>query len=508
MIGSMIGENQVSPKQVLDFATLKNAFIDLKAINLLIQRDNFEELIDESLKENPEEFITEDRIKAIIIRKETKLSGVSQEVIIEKSGKRLFRDEYSPKFRILDECDVTGKSYSEGKVENFLAYFRDKYNFLEPLLHKRQGFEPKPLSRLDRTAKNKEVHFIAMVREKQKSRSGHLIFKLEDLEAECTGLALKDDNKIMDICRNIMPDEVLGFKAVKGNDDLVIIKEVLWPDLPSRKLKTINEQLSIACISDMHIGSKMFLENEFSKFISWINGDYGDEKELEKVSRIKYLLIAGDLCDGIGVYPDQINELNIKDINEQYESFASFMKRIPESIEVFIIPGNHDCVVRRADPQPAIPKEFCKELHALGNFHFLGSPSMAEIEGFKTLLYHGNSMHQVNANVSGMDFKKPEKTMEELLKRRTLVPTYGMRHTLVPERKDYLLIREEPDIFLTGDMHHKGYSNYKGVLCLNAGTWQTVTKFQQELGHVPTPGICPTIDLSNGKITENCFYQC
>ncbi len=36
-------------------------------------------MIEESLRENPEEFITEGRIKDIIIRKETKLSGVSNE---------------------------------------------------------------------------------------------------------------------------------------------------------------------------------------------------------------------------------------------------------------------------------------------------------------------------------------------------------------------------------------------------------------------------------------------
>jgi len=334
-----------------------------------------------------------------------------------------------------------------------------------------------------------------------------LLFVLEDMENELPALVLKDDVKLFEKASGIMQDEVLGFKAVKSsNSELVIIKEVIWPDIPARNFKPIKEQLNIACVSDTHVGSKMFLEKEFSKFISWLSGSYGNGKEAEKVSRIKYLTITGDLCDGIGVYPEQIEELAIKDINQQYELFAEFIKQVPESIEVFIIPGNHDAV-RRADPQPALGKEFAKELHSLGNIHMLGSPSMVEIEGLKTLLYHGNSMHQINEAVPGMDMKKPNKTMEEMLKRRTLVPTYGLRYPIVPEKKDYLLIREVPDIFITGDMHHNGYSNYKGTLCINAGAWQSTTKLQVQLGHVPTPGISPTIDLQTGKITENLFYQ-
>lgn len=497
---------EVSQKEIMDLVNSRSAFIEKSALELLLQRQDFAQLVDEALLENPDSFITEKRINELIVKSETKLSSVVPEVVVEKSGKRLYRDEHSSSFRIFEDFDVSGKSYSEGKVADFLNYFRDRFNFLSPLLQKRQGFEPKPISHLNRVARNKEVHLIAMVRDKQKSRSGHLIFKLEDLEQECTGLVLKDDLKAIDVCRNIMNDEVLGVKAVKGNDDLVIIKEVVWPDLPQRKLKTISEQLSIACISDTHVGSKMFLEKEFLRFLSWLNGDYGGEKELEKVSRIKYLTISGDLCDGIGVYPEQFDELAVKDINQQYSDFARLVSQIPESIEVFIIPGNHDAV-RRADPQPALGKEFAQELHSLGNVHLLGSPSMVEIEGFKTLLFHGNSMHQINANIAGMDFKKPEKSMEEMLKRRCLIPSYGQRQPIVPERRDYLLIREEPDIFITGDMHHKGYSNYKGTVCINPGTWQSITKYQIAQGHVPTPGICATLDLSSGKITENCFFQ-
>jgi DNA polymerase II small subunit len=37
------------------------------------------------------------------------------------------------------------------------------------------------------------------------------------------------------------------------------------------------------------------------------------------VGKIKYLFVAGDSVDGIGIYPQQITELDIFDIYEQFD---------------------------------------------------------------------------------------------------------------------------------------------------------------------------------------------
>lgn len=124
--------------------------------------------------------------------------------------------------------------------------------------------------------------------------------------------------------------------------------------------------------------------NSRIRFLEWLNGRGKNKKEQEKVSKIKYLIITGDNVNGCGVYPSQFGELNIKDIYQQYKEFSRFISQVPEYIEVFIIPGQHDAV-RWADPQPAIPKEFAPELHALLNVHFLGSPSWLSIEGMLTV---------------------------------------------------------------------------------------------------------------------------
>ena len=74
--------------------------------------------------------------------------------------------------------------------------------------------------------------------------------------------------------------------------------------------------MAIAFTSDIHVGSKLFLEKQFVKFIEWLNGNVDTRKDIAE--KIKYLVISGDLVDGIGVYPNQDKELSISDIYKQY----------------------------------------------------------------------------------------------------------------------------------------------------------------------------------------------
>lgn len=171
-----------------------------------------------------------------------------------------------------------------------------------------------------------------------------------------------------------------------------------------------------------------------------------------------------------------------------------------------IIPGQHDAV-RWADPQPAIPKEFVKSLYEKGNIHFVGSPGWVEIEGLKIMLYHGGALHDLIGSVSFLNSAHPEQAMIEALKKRDIMSTYGMKQPYVPEKEDFLVIKEEPDLVYIGDMHHNAYGSYRGTTVINSGTWQARTDYQVKLGHVPTPGIVPIYDMKTGKISENYFVE-
>ncbi len=496
---------QVDQKsEIVNYASEKKAFVDEKAIELLKDQKNFREIIDTLLKEGIF-FINSEAVGKKLIK--TRLDGLGpNKVTVENKGFKPIAKEHDGKIRVLSKYDVTGQSKSEGKTENFLHYFRRKFELLSQILKRRQGLSPRPIARVKLIPKGNKVDVIGMVLRKWVTKKGHVGLEIEDLESKCIALLIKNDIGTKGIAERVLVDSVIAIKAIKWNEDLLIVKEVLWPDMPVRQARHADTDFTIASTSDFHMGSRFFLEKECNHFINWINGREGGEKEQEKVGKIKYLVITGDNVDGVGIYPNQINELVIKDIYKQYEEFSKLIEQIPEYIEIVICPGQHDAV-RWADPQPAVPKEYLPELNKRKNIHFVGSPGWIDIEGLKIMMYHGGALHDLIGSVGYLNSEHPEEAMIEVLKKRDIMSTYGMKQPYVPEREDYLVIREEPDLVYIGDMHHNAYGSYRGTTVINSGTWQSRTDYQVKLGHVPTPGIVPIYNLKTGKISENYFVE-
>jgi len=474
----------------------------MDSITLLEKEEHWKEI----LKGIDATIISADIVKQGLVRHESKLGNIKEEVIVKKSRFNALAKDVEHNSRVIDQYEVTKKSSSEGKIKDFLEYFTDKYTFLHSLLARRTGFSPKTFDRMKGLTKYSEIDVIGMVAQKWVSKNGNTIIELDSPEGKCLVIVSKDDMATHREGEKILLDDVIGVKGKVFSDEMIIAKNFLRPDIMQRAPRTADRDLSVCLISDVHAGSKLFLENDFAKFLSRLNGNVEGEKETERVGKIKYLVIAGDNVDGIGVYPDQFDELAIKDIYGQYEKFSELISQVPEYIEVFICPGQHDAV-RRADPQPAVPDEFAKELHAMKNVHFVGSPSWVELEGMKCLIYHGASFHDMIAATKHLNYSEPAKSMVELLRRRDISTGFGLTQPYVPEKKDYMVIREEPDYYFGGDMHIKGYAQYRGCMVANAGCWQSRTDYQVREGHVPTPGIAIDINLRTRRLTENNFLS-
>jgi DNA polymerase II small subunit len=216
-------------------------------------------------------------------------------------------------------------------------------------------------------------------------------------------------------------------------------------------------------------------------------------------SHVKYVVVAGDLVDGIGVYPGQMKELAIKDIYEQYRVTSKFIEQIPDYIEVIIIPGNHDAA-RKALPQPALPKNYAEPLYEARRMYSLGNPCTISIHGVELLLYHGRSLDDAAAVVPNVSLHTPDKTMKLLLQGRHLAPIYGERTPIAPEKRDFMVVERVPDIFHAGHVHVLKYDVYRGVLIVNSGAWQKQTEYQKKMGLVPTPGIAPIVNLQTLQV--------
>ncbi|MBI5553398.1 MAG: metallophosphoesterase [Candidatus Diapherotrites archaeon] len=489
--------------RVLESASRRKMLLSRETVSLLAGQEDFESLL--NAFETEKNFMpSREQVGQKIARADTKVTS-TQEVLIEHPTRFHARaKEVAPNFRILKEFEVTPDTRSSGKITDFLAMFVEKYQFLSGVLRRRAGLNPKSISRLKTSPKGTEVDLVAMVSEKWITKNGHLALRIEDPEGDCIAVLMKNEPRLFEGGQKIMLDDMLGIKATKVSNEMVIVKEFFWPDLQERPIKPAASDLSALIISDIHCGSKLFMKKEFQKFLSWLNGQTDSPSEREQVSKIKYLFVAGDNIDGIGVYPGQFEELEIKDLYEQYGLFEELMLEVPEYIEVFICPGQHDAV-RRADPQPPIPAAFVPRLSQKPNFHFLGSPGWVEIEGLTVLMYHGASLYDLYASLNISSYHEPHQAIIELLKRRDLMAAYGLSQPYVPHTPSRMLIREEPDLYVGGDMHHTGYGKHKSCLILNSGTWQERTPYQVAQGLIPTTATATQIELSSRRIIEHNF---
>lgn len=403
--------------------------------------------------------------------------------------------------------DPTDKICTTGSIKDYLEYFQDRFERLSKIIRKRiDAKNAIPISVAMKASFKSKVTIIGMVTEKIESKE-RLFVKIEDLEAIATVFVPQNGSReVIAKARSLLLDQVVCVSAVKGKNDLLIAKDFILPEMPQKSPHKASIPVYTALISDLHVGSKEFMEKEFKQFVLWLKGKKGNRNLREIAGHIKYLVIAGDIVDGIGIYPGQIEELTIKDIYEQYREATKLLEQIPEYIEIIVIPGNHDAS-RKALPQPALPKEYAEPLYETGRIHSLGSPCTVSLHGVELLLFHGRSLDDVAAVAPNVSFDTPDNSMKLLLQGRHLAPIYGERTPIAPENRDFMVIERIPDIFHAGHVHVLKCNRYKGTLVVNSGAWQKQTIFQKKMGLVPTPGIVPIVNLQTSKIATLDFNK-
>ena len=405
--------------------------------------------------------------------------------------------------KILD--DATGKLSSNGTLDEYVAYFQDRFKRIERLLRQRMDVKAATpiLEALKSPAKTK-LKIICMLTEKRDSKN-HTILSVEDLEGNATVLVpQKAPEEVKKKALMLLPDQVICLAVIKTRTNLFMVEDIIFPDIGRKQQQRAQEPVYAVLTSDIHIGSTKFTKESFRRFIQWLRGKYGTPEMKEIASRVKYLLVAGDIVDGVGIYPGQQNELTIRDVHKQYNYAAKYLEKIPSYIEIFLSPGNHDAA-RKSLPQPAIPEGYLTGIRGMNNIHSVGSPCLLSLHGVEVLMYHGRSLDDIISVIPGMDHAHPEKAMRLLMQSRHLAPVYGGKTMLSPENRDYLVVDRIPDIFHAGHIHVIGYCNYRGVLVVNSGGWQDQTDYMEKLGLVPTPGMVPVVNLQTLQTTVLSF---
>ncbi len=418
------------------------------------------------------------------------------------TGPRAYAKEIDSEMKVLE--DPTEKLSATGSLEEYIEYFQDRFKRLSRIMKQRMDMRDScTLLETFKAPENSKVKVLCMVTEKREAKSG-IFLGVEDPEANATIFVPSKSREILQKAQRLMADQVIGVPATKGKENLLIAEDLILPDVPMKKPNKAPVPVCAALISDLHVGSKMFMKDAFQRFILWLEGKLGNRKLRNLAGHVKYVIVAGDIVDGVGIYPQQIEDLEIADIYKQYEEAAKILEQIPDHIEVVTIPGNHDAT-RRALPQPAILREYAEPIYESGRIRCLGDPSILSLHGVVTLLSHGRSLDDVISTVPRMSFQMPDEAMKYLLQCRHLAPTYGMRTLIASEKVDHLVIETVPDIFHTGHVHTMRYSTYRGTLLVNSGAWQDQTDYQREMGHIPNPGIVPVVNLQSLEVTPIDF---
>ncbi len=407
-------------------------------------------------------------------------------------------EEAARSVRSPPEPELSGdvQSTGTGEYQDFVSVFRDRYEKLSAKLRGRVNH--RPTDAVAAMSGGSDTAIIGMVSDIRSTASGHWLVELEDTNGTFPCLVMKD-REFADDVRTLLRDEVIAVEGTLADDaGILFVDSLYFPDVPrTYSPSTADRHVEAALVSDVHVGSEEFLEDAWQNFTSWLHTDEADS--------VEYLLIAGDMVEGIGVYPNQDEELDIIDIYDQYEAFSEYLKEVPGDMEIVMIPGNHDAV-RLAEPQPAFDEEL-RDIMSAHDSRISANPSTVTIEGVSVLMYHGTSFDEIIAELPDeyASYEKPERTMAQILRKRHVAPQYGGMTRIAPEEKDHLVIEDVPDIFHTGHIHKLGYGTYHNVLTINSSCWQAQTDFQKSVNLDPDVGFAPIVDLQTLDLTVRQF---
>ncbi|MBW2991022.1 metallophosphoesterase [Candidatus Woesearchaeota archaeon] len=445
---------------------------------------------------------------------------LEKDVVIDKSFLRkagLLSESSVSEGKTLKETPNVNVLFSYNKqpgkisVTDFVVYFNKRFEALISFLRQRKELHNiTSISRVKSRKGSKErVSTAGLVFDKSVTKTNKIVIKLEDTTGVMSVVVSDRYKDAYDLARELVLDEAIGVEGVCFGDALFANK-IFVPDIPlTKELKKGPEEEYLAVLGDPHFGSNVFLTKEFEDFVKWINQEKGSEEQKEMASKIRYLVIIGDLVEGVGVYPAQEKDLEIKDIQEQYDLFTNYLKKIPKHIQIIVCPGNHDAG-RISEPQPPLFHKYTSSLQKIPNLLLLSNPSFVNIgatndfPGFDLLLYHGYSLIYYADNVESIRTsggqKRPDLIMKFLLQKRHLAPTHTSNLYVPDIEADPLVINQIPDFFITGHIHRISVSNYKNITLINGSSWTGITENQEKRGLEPQPAKLPIINLKTREV--------
>ncbi|HIE36678.1 TPA: hypothetical protein EYP83_00795, partial [Candidatus Geothermarchaeota archaeon] len=380
--------------------------------------------------------------------------------------------------------------------KSYVDMLRDRYRKLMVKI-KRNISGLKPVRVIDissRIMRNNEVLVVAYIY-RRRIFEDRIIIEIEDESGTAVAYIFrKTDQKIYDTISKSPLDVVVGLRIFVTNKGKLIVKDVIPPKIRTKFQPKVGPPVYALLISDLHIGSKKFNYDVFERFIEITKGIGVGDQVKSIVRRLKYIVIAGDLVDGIGVYQGQEMEIHIPKIEDQYKEAYNLLKKVPGHIRIIIIPGNHDAS-RSALPQPPIFKNMAVKFYEDKQFLMLGNPANISLHGVNILVYHGDFIQDILTTTPGLHNGDIGLATNILLTYSHLAPQIGLSTKIAPEPRDHLIISDGIHVLHFGHTHRFNISRHMGVLTVNSGTFQEQTKYQKIMRIEPDIGYLTFLNL-------------
>ncbi len=461
-----------------------------------------------------------------IIEKLWEAGVVVTDEIVSQVQKGKTYDQIIQSEKTTDSKVTIIKSYKDNhhtiSVKDFTQHYHIRLEYMSQILKNRTELDNiTSIHRVLQKSDNEKVSIIGYVFDIKETKNGHLMFTIEDKTGKIRVCVVNNEQKkdLFAFAKDLVLDDIVGIygTVMVGKDPIMFVDEIILPDIPNTNpLKKCPDDVNAVFIGDLHIGAKVFLQKDWDRFINWIQAKTGDEKLDEKAKKVKYVIIVGDIIEGVGWYPNQEKDLAIIPFKEQYKRAAELISQIPSHIHIIICPGNHD-IMRLSEPQPPIYSDLAEDLLSLPNITNVSSPSIVNIHktdefpGFNILLYHGYSFFYYLNNVpsirQGGGIERIDLVMEYLLKRRHLAPAHTSTLFLPDNDRDELIIDEIPDFFISGHVHKSVVNTYKNVTILNCSCFVDVTDYQKKQGMVPDLAKVACVNLQTRKIDILDFHK-
>ena len=211
-----------------------------------------------------------------------KLEKIIKEIVKEKTRQKQYQinqNDLETYLGIKDDpnlqsdlkvlSDPTEKITSGEGVKGYNALFSSRFNKLKRIISERPESKMlKSISVVKSTKLENDVYVCGLVTARNAERNITKLV-LEDPSGSFEGIIF--DDELQKTAGTLLIDQFVMVRVATAKNSGLMIKDLIMPDLPDQKINKSESEVYAVFLSDLHIGSKYFMEEELVEFVKWIS---------------------------------------------------------------------------------------------------------------------------------------------------------------------------------------------------------------------------------------------